>query len=89
MTQNPAGRSHRSIVGRVAGLVLIVLGGVPMLFTLSLAIRSAIGDASSDPHGYGLIFGSFLAILFAIPTLLGALLLVFSVRNRSKDRVQT
>lgn len=49
-------------VVRIAGVVLTALVGIPFLLVTTLALSSRFGPASSDPHGYGLLFGTFLAL---------------------------
>jgi hypothetical protein len=52
-----------AVIGRVlAGLASAVAGTV-FLFTAWMAISSRFGLTDRDVHGYGLIFGSFLAVI--------------------------
>ena len=71
-----------AIVGRVfAGLVTAAVGAVFLLCTW-LAVSSRFG-ASQDAHGYGLIFGTFLAIVAAF-IVAAVLPLVFPRHRRSR-----
>lgn len=60
-TQGAAGRGTR-----IVGIVLTVLVGAPFLLFTWVALSSRLGVGSADPHGYGLIFGTFLALLAGI-----------------------
>lgn len=51
---------------RIIGIVLTVLIGVPFLLFVWIALSSRFTFGSSDPHGYGLIFGTFLALVAGI-----------------------
>jgi hypothetical protein len=57
-TQSPAG--GRAV--RIVGIVLTVVLGVPFLFFVWMALSSRFGEGTGDPHGYRLIFGTFLAL---------------------------
>lgn len=48
---------------RITGLVLTVVVGVPFVFLAWMALSSRFGVGSGDPHGYGLIFGTFFALI--------------------------
>lgn len=60
---------------RIVGIVLTVIAGVPFLLLTWVALSSRFGIGSGDPHGYGLIFGTFfalvagLALAFVVPLL--------------------
>ena len=71
------------IVGRV--LAGVIGGAAAVIFALmaSLVVRSLLGPASQDPHGYSVIFGT----LLALPSGLLAVVLVpfaFSPARRPK-----
>ncbi|WP_435746137.1 hypothetical protein [Microbacterium sp. PMB16] len=51
---------------RIVGLVLTVVVGVPFVFFVWIALSSRFATGSGDPHGYGLIFGTFLALVAGI-----------------------
>jgi hypothetical protein len=61
MTQTPNPAAGR--VTRIIGTVLTVLVGAPFLLFGWMAVSSRFGWGNADPHGYGLIFGTFLALL--------------------------
>ncbi len=72
--QSPAGGR----VVRIVGIVLTVTLGVPFLFFVWMALNSRFGGGTGDPHGYVLIFGTFLALLaglalaFVVPLIFGS-----------------
>lgn len=51
---------------RIVGVVLTVLVGIPFVFVTWMALSSRFGPGSADPHGYGLIFGTFLALMIGL-----------------------
>ena len=53
-------------VSRIIGLVLTVLFGLPFSLLAWMALSSRFGWTSGDPHGYGMIFGTFLALVVGI-----------------------
>lgn len=57
---DPATRGE--VITRIIGLVLAVFFGIPFVALVWIALSSRFGAASSDPHGYGLIFGTVLAL---------------------------
>jgi hypothetical protein len=61
----PPGRrptSAASIVGRVVAGIVALVAGVVFLLAAWIVLGSRIGEPSQDPHGYGLVFGTPLAI---------------------------
>lgn len=60
----PSTRSDRS--SRIIGLVLTVVFGAPFALLTWMALSSRFGWATSDPHGYGMIFGTFLALVIGL-----------------------
>jgi len=54
-----------SIVGRVLAGIISAAVGVVFLFCAWVAVSSRFGIGGTDAHGYGLIFGVFLAIIAA------------------------
>lgn len=68
-------RAAGPIVAFTIGAVLTVVGGLPMLILLVIAISAKLGPTEQDPHGYSFIFGLVLAMVCAIPTLIGVTLL--------------
>ncbi|WP_311259769.1 hypothetical protein [Microbacterium sp. WCS2018Hpa-9] len=46
--------------------MLTVVFGVPFVFLAWSALSSRFGWAAGDPHGYGMIFGTFLALVTGI-----------------------
>lgn len=48
---------------RIAGIVLTAVIGIPFLLFVWMALSSRFGSGAGDPHGYGLIFGTFLALV--------------------------
>lgn len=79
MTSNPSPAVGRGV--RIVGIVLTVLVGAPFLFFAWIALSSRFGLGSADPHGYALIFGTFLALVAGI-----ALALVVPLMFRSGRR---
>ncbi|WP_091526655.1 hypothetical protein [Microlunatus soli] len=69
-------------VGIVIGAVLTVVGGVPCLLCAGLAVSARFGPASSDPHGYTMIFGTLFAVICAVPMLAGLAILLPSIHRR-------
>ncbi|WP_223628416.1 hypothetical protein [Microbacterium sp. EST19A] len=61
-TPNPA--VARAV--RIAGIVLTAVIGIPFLLFAWMALSSRFGSGAGDPHGYGLIFGTFLALVAGI-----------------------
>ena len=62
-------RTSRDATGRgvrILGLILTVVAGIPFVFCAWIALSSRLGLGSVDPHGYGLIFGTFLALVAGI-----------------------
>lgn len=53
-------------VSRIIGVVLTVLFGAPFVLLAWVALSSRFGWTSGDPHGYGIIFGTFLALIAGI-----------------------
>lgn len=53
-------------VVRVVGIVLTVLVGIPFAFVTWVALSSRFGIGGVDPHGYGLLFGTFLALMMGL-----------------------
>lgn len=58
-TQSPA--FARAV--RIAGIVLTVVIGIPFAFFAWTALSSRFAPGTGDPHGYALIFGTFLALV--------------------------
>lgn len=55
---------------------LTTILGVMLIFTITTAVQSALapwppppGEIPVDPHGYGMVFGTFFSIILAIPFL--------------------
>lgn len=84
------GMDHRDSPGspapRIIGGVLSVLVGLVFLWMLVAALVGRFG--SGDPHGYGLIFGTFLALVTGL-ILSVTLPLVFPRAKRSRAFVWT
>lgn len=57
---------RRDVLSRIIGLVLTVLFGAPFVLLAWMALSSRFGWTSGDPHGYGMIFGTFLALITGI-----------------------
>lgn len=57
-----------AIAGRVLAAVATVMVGVVFVLSAWLAVSSRFGLAAGDPHGYGLIFGTVLAIVAGLVT---------------------
>lgn len=82
-SENGTGRSGLAVVGRVlAGLVSLAAG---VVFALSawVAISSRFAPAEQDLHGYGLLFGSILAVAAA---LVMVLVLPLAARRGARGR---
>lgn len=63
MTSRSADPTKRGeAITRIIGLVLAVFFGIPFVALVWVALSSRFGSASADPHGYGLIFGTVLAL---------------------------
>lgn len=54
------------LVVRIIGAVLTIVFGVPFVLATWMALSSRFGTAAADPHGYGLIFGTFFALIAGI-----------------------
>ena len=54
-------------LGRIVAAVVAGAAGLVFVLTAAMALSSRFG-ASADVHGYGLIFGTFLAIAAAFVT---------------------
>lgn len=61
-TKNPA--SARAV--RITGIVLTAVFCIPFALFVWMALSSRFGAGAEDPHGYGLIFGTFLALVAGI-----------------------
>lgn len=71
------GPSGLARVGQGLAVLVVLAAAVVSALLGSLVLASAFGEASRDPHGYGLVFGS----LSLVPTaLVGALALPFVAR---------
>jgi len=57
---------RREVLSRIIGGVLTVLFGAPFVLLVWLALSSRFGWTDGDPHGYGMIFGTFLALITGI-----------------------
>ncbi|MFJ4999463.1 hypothetical protein ACIP5T_14990 [Microbacterium sp. NPDC088619] len=57
---------RRDLLSRIIGLVLTVLFGASFVLLAWMALSSRFGWTSGDPHGYGMIFGTFLALITGI-----------------------
>lgn len=66
---------------RIAGSVLATVCGIPYLFFVYTVLRSRFGPETSDPHGYGMIFGTLFAVAISIP-LVASLPLTFAKDRR-------
>lgn len=77
MSSEPSSPSGRTV--RVLGGVLTAIFGVPFLLFSFVALRGRFGIG--DPHGYGLIFGTLLALAAGLLT---ALLLPLCVRSENR-----
>lgn len=64
MTQTQSAAVGRGV--RIAGLVLTVVVGLPFLLLTWMVLSSRFGLGGSDPHGYVLIFGTFLALILGL-----------------------
>ena len=60
--------STASIVGRSIAGVVAALAGMVFLLMTWLALSSRFGRTENDMHGYGIIFGTVLAIMAAFVT---------------------
>lgn len=70
-------------VSRIIGLVLTVIIGIPFAFLVWVALSSRFGPVSADPHGYGLIIGTVLALGLGLLVAV-TVPLVFSPGRRSR-----
>ena len=61
-TKSPAGA--RAV--RIVGIVLTAVIGIPFALLAWMALSSRFGSGTGDPHGYGLIFGTFLALVAGV-----------------------
>ncbi len=57
---------RRDAFSRIIGVVLTVLFGAPFVLLAWMALSSRFGWTNGDPHGYGMIFGTFLALVTGI-----------------------
>ena len=57
---------RRDVVSRIIGVVLTALFGAPFVLLAWMALSSRFGWTNGDPHGYGMIFGKFLALVTGI-----------------------
>lgn len=72
--------SRLAVAGRVLAIVLTGAAAALSLLLVFLLLSSLLGGASTDPHGYALIFGS----LLLVPTsLVGAMSLPFVIRREN------
>ncbi|WP_372967929.1 hypothetical protein [Microbacterium sp.] len=66
MTDRPAAADPNPVrsgrTSRIIGIVLTVIIGIPFALLVRVALSSRFGPASADPHGYGLIIGTVLAL---------------------------
>ena len=81
--ETPPPSGALSIVGRVLAGLLSAAVGLVFLFCAWVAISSRFGIGGTDAHGYGLIFGVFLAIIAAF-VLATALPLAFPSHRRRR-----
>ena len=72
---------RRDVLSRIIGLVLTVLFGAPFVLLAWMALSSRFGWASGDPHGYGMIFGTFLALITGILVAIAVPLMFPSARR--------
>lgn len=84
MTMPPArpAAGRGSVVIRVLAGIVAALAGVIFLFSVSMALSSRFGWNDRDVHGYGLVFGTFLAILAGFVVALVLPLVFASARRR-------
>jgi len=75
-------------VGRVLAVLVSAGAGAAFLLCAWVAVGSRFGPVVRDPHGYGLLFGSFLGICAAF-VLAMALPLAFSGRRRRRLYIAT
>lgn len=68
---------------RILGIVLVVVFGVPFALFAWLALSSRFEWTTGDVHGYGMIFGTLLAMSAAIPVAL-AVPLIFPLGKRRR-----
>jgi hypothetical protein len=61
-----AAGQRRDVLLRIIGVVLTALFGAPFVLLAWMALSSRFGWTSGDPHGYGMIFGTFLALITGI-----------------------
>jgi hypothetical protein len=61
-----APRERRDLLSRVIGAVLTALFGAPFVLLAWMALSSRFGWTDGDPHGYVMIFGTFLALVTGI-----------------------
>lgn len=54
-------RSSDGVVPAVAILLAVLFGGALVVFA-SIALSGRFGGGAGDPHGYGMLFGTFLAL---------------------------
>lgn len=66
---------------RILGIVLTVVIGIPFVLFTGMALSSRFGSGTGDPHGYVLIFGTFLALVAGIALAFVAPLTVRSGRR--------
>ncbi len=64
MRDSPSTAVARGV--RIAGIVLTAVIGIPFVLFAWMALSSRFGSGAGDPHGYALIFGTFLALVAGI-----------------------
>lgn len=52
---------------RILGAILTAVFGLPFLFFCLTVLSSRFGAAEDDPHGYGMVFGTLLALVVSVP----------------------
>jgi hypothetical protein len=68
---------------RVVGIVLTLLFGAPFLLFSWLALSSRFEWTAGDVHGYGMLFGTLLAMAISIPLAL-SVPLIFPTGRRAR-----
>jgi len=54
--------SAAALVGRIVAGIVALMAGLVFLLAAWIVLGSRLGEPGQDPHGYGLVFGTPLAI---------------------------
>jgi len=79
--------SGLELFGIIAGAVLTVVAGLPMLLFIDVVVQAHFGPPREDPHGYPELFGSVIAVMLSGPTSSGLIILIVcAVLRRQRKR---